>query len=112
MVNPLLSVRTTADLVQYAKANPGKLSFGSSGSGSPHHLYMELFKSMTGTEMVHVPYKGSVPALTDIMGGAIRVMFVDLGPSLNLIRDGRVRALGIFLEDTDCGIARRAAGRR
>ncbi len=95
VVNPSLPVRTTAELVQYAKANPGKLSFGTSGPGSPHHLYMELFKSMTGIELVHVPYKGSVPALTDVMGGTIPVMFVDLGPSLNLIRDGRVRALGI-----------------
>ena len=95
VVNPSLPVRTTADLVKYAKANPGKLSFGSSGLGSPHHLYMELFKTMTGTELVHVPYKGSVPALTDVMAGVIPVMFVDLAPSLNLIRDGRVRALGV-----------------
>ena len=95
VVNPALPIKTTADFVKYAKANPGKLSFGTSGPGSPHHLYMELFKTMTGIEMVHVPYKGSVPALTDVMSGAIQVMFVDLGPSLNLIRDGRVRALGI-----------------
>ena len=95
VVNPSLPVRTTAEFVQYAKANPGKLFFGSSGPGSPHHLYMELFETMTGTELVHVPYKGSVPALTDVMSGAIPAMFVDLGPSLNLIRDGRVRALGI-----------------
>lgn len=95
VVNPSLPVKTTAELVQYARANPGKMSFGTSGPGSPHHLYMELFKTMTGTDLVHVPYKGSVPALTDVMGGTIPVMFVDLGPALNLIRDGRVRALGI-----------------
>jgi len=95
VVNPSLPIKTTADFVNYAKANPGKLSFGTSGPGSPHHLYMELFKAMTGIDMVHVPYKGSVPALTDIMSDEIQVMFVDLGPSLNLIRDGRVRALGI-----------------
>ena len=95
VVNPSLPVRTTAELMTYAKANPGKLSFGTSGPGSPHHLYMELFRSMTGTELVHVPYKGSVPALTDVMAGTIPVMFVDLAPSLNLIRDGRVRAIGI-----------------
>lgn len=95
VVNPSLPTKTTADFVKYAKANPGKLSFGTSGPGSPHHLYMELFKTMTGIDMVHVPYKGSVPALTDVMSDAIQVMFVDLGPSLNLIRDGRVRALGI-----------------
>ena len=95
VVNPSLPVRTTAELVRYAKANPNKLSFGSSGQGSPHHLYMELFKTMTGTELVHVPYKGSVPALTDVMAGVIPLMFVDLAPSLNLIRAGRVRALGV-----------------
>ncbi|HXZ21306.1 MAG TPA: tripartite tricarboxylate transporter substrate binding protein [Pseudolabrys sp.] len=95
VVNPSLPVKTTAELVQYARDNPGKLSFGTSGPGSPHHLYMELFKSMTSTELVHVPYKGSVPALTDIMSGTIPVMFVDLGPTLNLIREGRVRALGV-----------------
>ena len=95
VVNPSLPVRTTGDLVKYAKANRGKLSFGSSGPGSPHHLYMELFKAMTGTELVHIPYRGSVPALTDVVAGVIPLMFVDLAPSLSLIRDGRVRALGI-----------------
>lgn len=95
VVNPSLPVRTTGELVKYAKVNPNKLSFGSSGLGSPHHLYMELFKAMTGTELVHVPYKGSVPALTDVMAGVIPLMFVDLAPSLNLIRAGRVRALGV-----------------
>lgn len=98
VVNPSLPVRTTSELVQYARASPGKLSFGTSGPGSPHHLYMELFKSMTGTEMVHVPYKGSVPALTDVISGAIPLMFVDLAPALNLIRDGKVRALGVSTE--------------
>jgi tripartite-type tricarboxylate transporter receptor subunit TctC len=98
VVNPALPVRTTTELVQYAKASPGKLSFGTSGPGSPHHLYMELFRSMTGTEMVHVPYKGSVPALTDVISGAIPLMFVDLAPALNLIRDGKVRALGVSTE--------------
>lgn len=95
VVNPALPVHTTAELVKYAKEHSNKLSFGTSGPGSPHHLYMELFKTMTGTDMVHVPYKGSVPALTDVMAGVIAVMFVDLAPSLNLIRDGRVRALGV-----------------
>jgi tripartite-type tricarboxylate transporter receptor subunit TctC len=95
VVNPALPMNTTAELVKYAKEHANKLSFGTSGPGSPHHLYMELFKTMTGTDMVHVPYKGSVPALTDVVAGVIAVMFVDLAPSLNLIRDGRVRALGV-----------------
>lgn len=95
VVNPSLPVHTTAEFVQYAKAHPGKLSFGSAGLGSPHHLYMELFQTMTGTKMVHVPYKGSAPALTDVMSGVIPVMFVDLAPALNLIRAGKLRALGV-----------------
>jgi tripartite-type tricarboxylate transporter receptor subunit TctC len=65
VVNPSLPVHSVAELVAYAKANPGKLSFASGGPGSPHHLYGELRKSMTGIEMTHVPYKGSAPALTD-----------------------------------------------
>jgi tripartite-type tricarboxylate transporter receptor subunit TctC len=95
VVNPNLPVRSVADLIDYAKQNPGKLSYGTSGPGSPHHLYMELLKSMTGTELVHVPYKGSVPALQDVMAGTIPVMFVDLAPSLNLIRAANVRAIAV-----------------
>jgi tripartite-type tricarboxylate transporter receptor subunit TctC len=67
VANPSLPVRSVAELVQYAKNNPGKLSFASGGPGSPHHLYGELLKSMTGIEMTHVPYKGSAPALTDVI---------------------------------------------
>jgi tripartite-type tricarboxylate transporter receptor subunit TctC len=95
VVAPSLPVKSVADLIKYAKDNPGKLSFGTSGPGSPHHLYMELFKTMTGTDMVHVPYKGSVPALTDVIAGRIPVMFVDLAPSLQFIKNGNVRAIGV-----------------
>jgi tripartite-type tricarboxylate transporter receptor subunit TctC len=95
IVNSDLPVRSVAGLIKYAKEHPGKLSYGTSGPGSPHHLYMELFKSMTGVQMVHVPYKGSVPALQDVMAGNIPVMFVDLAPSLNLIKAGKVRATGV-----------------
>ena len=95
VVNPSLPVRSVAELVAYAKANPGKLSYGSGGPGSPHHLYAELLKSMTGIEMTHVPYKGSAPALTDVIAGHIELMFSDTVPSLPLIRDGKVRALGV-----------------
>jgi tripartite-type tricarboxylate transporter receptor subunit TctC len=95
VVTPSLPVKSVADLVKYAKDNPGKLSFGTSGPGSPHHLYMELFKTMTSTEMVHVPYKGSVPALTDVIAGRIPVMFVDLAPALQFIKNGNVRAIGV-----------------
>jgi tripartite-type tricarboxylate transporter receptor subunit TctC len=95
VVTPSLPVKSVADLIKYAKENQGKLSFGTSGPGSPHHLYMELFKTMTGTDMVHVPYKGSVPALTDVIAGRIPVMFVDLAPSLQFIKNGNVRAIGV-----------------
>jgi tripartite-type tricarboxylate transporter receptor subunit TctC len=83
------------ELVAYDKENPGKLSFGSGGPGSPHHLYGELLKSMTGIEMTHIPYKGSAPALTDVIAGHVPLMFSDTVPSLPQIREGKVRALGV-----------------
>src|SRR6266851_9812221 len=75
VVNPSLPVHSAAELVKYAKDNPGKLSFASGGPGSPHHLYGELLKSMTGIEMTHVPYKGSAPALTDVIAGHVPLLF-------------------------------------
>ncbi len=84
VVNPSLPVHSVAELVAYAKENPGKLTYASGGPGSPHHLYAELLKSMTGIEMTHVPYKGSAPALTDVVAGHVP-----------LIREGNVRALGV-----------------
>jgi tripartite-type tricarboxylate transporter receptor subunit TctC len=95
VVHPSLPVHTVAELVTYAKDNPGKLSFGSGGPGSPHHLYGELLKSMTGIEMTHVPYKGSAPALTDVIAGHIPILFSDTVPSLPQIKSGKVRALGV-----------------
>jgi tripartite-type tricarboxylate transporter receptor subunit TctC len=95
VVNPSLPVRSVAELVKYAKDNPGKLSFASGGPGSPHHLYAELLKSMTGIEMTHVPYKGSAPALTDVIAGHVPMLFSDPVPSLPQIREGKVRALGV-----------------
>jgi tripartite-type tricarboxylate transporter receptor subunit TctC len=95
VANPSLPVRSVAELVQYAKQNPGTLSFASGGPGSPHHLYAELLKSMTGIEMTHVPYKGSAPALTDVIAGHVPLLFSDTVPSLPQIREGKVRALGV-----------------
>lgn len=95
VVNPSLPVHSVAELVKYAKDNPGKLSFASGGPGSPHHLYGELLKSMTGIEMTHVPYKGSAPALTDVIAGHVPLLFSDTVPSLPQIREGKVRALGV-----------------
>lgn len=94
-VNNNLPVRTVAELIDYAKKNPGKLTNGSSGNGTTGHLGAELFKWMTGTEMVHVPYKGSPQAINDLMGGQIQVMF-DNVPSIGPhVKAGRVRGLGV-----------------
>ncbi len=95
VVNPSLPVKAVRELIEYAKANPNKLSFGSSGVGSPGHLFMELFKSMTGTSMIHVPYKGTLPALSDAVAGHIQLMFCDVGPCRGQMESGAVRPLGI-----------------
>src|SRR5437762_9175477 len=94
-VNNNLPVRTVAELIDYAKRNPGKLTNGSSGNGTTGHLGGELFKAMTGIEVVHVPYKGSAQAINDLMGGQIQVMF-DNVPSIGPhVKAGRVRGLGV-----------------
>jgi len=94
-VNNGLPVRTVAELIDYAKKNPGKLSNGSSGNGTTGHLGGELFKAMTGTQMVHVPYKGSAQAINDLISGNIEVMF-DNVPSIGPhVKSGRVRGLGV-----------------
>jgi tripartite-type tricarboxylate transporter receptor subunit TctC len=95
VVNNDLPVRTVAELIDYAKRYPGKLTNGSSGNGTTGHLGGELFKTMTGTEIVHVPYKGSPQAINDLIGGQIQVMF-DNVPSIGPhVKAGRVRALGV-----------------
>jgi tripartite-type tricarboxylate transporter receptor subunit TctC len=95
VVNNDLPAKTLAEFIAYAKANPGKLSYGSGGVGASHHLYGELFKSLTGIEMTHVPYRGTVPALNDLIAGHIQVLFSDAPPSLPQIKAGKVRALGV-----------------
>src|SRR6185312_13757435 len=80
IVNPDLPVHSVKELIAYAKANPGKLSYGSGGPGAPHHLYAELLSSMTGIKMTHVPYKGTLPALNDVIAGHIPLMFSDIPP--------------------------------
>ncbi|MDQ6619355.1 MAG: tripartite tricarboxylate transporter substrate binding protein [Pseudomonadota bacterium] len=94
-VNPSVPARTVAEFIAYAKANPDKINFASSGSGTSIHLAGELFKVMTGVQMTHVPYKGSAPALTDLMGGQVQVMFDNLPPSLPHIKAGKLRALAV-----------------
>jgi tripartite-type tricarboxylate transporter receptor subunit TctC len=95
VVNNDLPVKTIPELIAYAKANPGKLSFGSGGPGAPHHLFAELFASMAGIKMTHVPYRGSLPALNDVLAGHIQLMFVDLPPAVGMISSGKIRALGV-----------------
>ena len=88
-------IGSAADLIRYAKANPGKLNMASSGNGTSIHLSGELFKSMTGSFMVHFPYRGSGPALLDLIGGALDVMFDNLPSALPHIKSGKLRALGV-----------------
>lgn len=88
-------VHSVADLIKLAKSKPGQLSYASAGPGSPQHLSMELFKMLTGTNLVHVPYRGDAPALNDLVGGHIPVMFAEPTPVLPLLRQGKVRALGV-----------------
>ena len=91
VVNPSLPVKTVLELIALAKKDPGRLSYASGGPGSPHHLFMELFKSVTGTQMLHVPYKGTAPAINDVIGGQVPVMFGDVVASLPLAASGKVR---------------------
>jgi len=95
VVNPSLPVKSVQELISYAKARPGKVNFGASGTGGANHLSGELFKSMTGIDMVHVPYKGAAPALNDLLGGQILVMFDSLPGVIQQIKAGRLRALGV-----------------
>jgi tripartite-type tricarboxylate transporter receptor subunit TctC len=91
----LTEVKTVKDLIDYAKANPGKLNFASSGSGTTIHLSGELFKSMTGTDMKHIPYRGSAPAVNDLIGGQVDLMFDNAPSIIGQVRGDRVNALGV-----------------
>jgi tripartite-type tricarboxylate transporter receptor subunit TctC len=95
LVNPRLAARTPQELIAYAKTHPGKLNYGSSSIGGTPHLSAELFKAMTGSFVVHIPYRGSAPALQDLIGGQIDMMFDNLPAALPHIRSGRVRALAV-----------------
>ena len=95
IVHPSLPAASVAELIAYAKANPGKLSYGSPGVGTSPHLSMELFKSITGINVVHIAYKGAMPALADVMGGQIPVMLANLPALLPHIISGKVRALAV-----------------
>jgi tripartite-type tricarboxylate transporter receptor subunit TctC len=94
-VNPSVPAKTVPEFIAYAKANPGKLNMASAGIGSSDHVSGELFKMMAGVNMLHVPYRGSAPALTDLIGGQVQVMFDPTASSLEHIRAGRLRALAV-----------------
>jgi tripartite-type tricarboxylate transporter receptor subunit TctC len=94
-VNLSVPAKTVAEFIAYAKANPGKISMASDGIGSTSHIGGELFKLMTGVDMLHVPYRGGAPALTDLMGGSVQVLFSPLPESIAVIRAGKVRALAV-----------------
>ncbi len=99
VVNPALPVHSVADLVKLAKDKPGQLSFGTPGPGTFHHLNTEIFKSMFGLELIHVPYKGTAPGLQDVAAGHIAFMFADVPPARGLIASGKVRALGVTTKE-------------
>jgi tripartite-type tricarboxylate transporter receptor subunit TctC len=95
VVNPSVPAKTVPEFIAYAKANPGKLSYGSGGVGGITHMTPELFKMMAGVDMVHVPYRGVAPALTDLLGGRVQVLFANPAQSIPYARAGKLRALAI-----------------
>ena len=100
-VTPSLPVKTVKEFIDYCKANPGKINMASSGSGTSVHLSGELFKSMTRCDMVHVPYKGAGPALVDLIGGQVHVLFDNLPSSIGHIRNGKLRPLAVTSEQRE-----------
>jgi tripartite-type tricarboxylate transporter receptor subunit TctC len=95
VVHPSVSAKSVPELIAHAKANPGKLTVASSGVGSSPHMYWELFRSMTGVDLLHVPYRGGGPALIDLLGGQVQVYFGTLISAIQYIRDGKLRPLAV-----------------
>jgi len=95
IVHPSVPAYSATDLIKLAKEKPGQLSFGSSGVGGPPHLFTELLKTMTGIEMTHIPYKGTAQAMNDVIAGHVPLIFSDLAPAIPLLKDDKLRALGI-----------------
>jgi len=94
-VNPSVPVKTVPELIAYAKVNSGKINMASGGIGSGNHIFGELFKRMTGVNLVHVPYRGAGPALVDLLGGQVQVMFASISSSIEYVRAGKLRALAV-----------------
>jgi tripartite-type tricarboxylate transporter receptor subunit TctC len=95
VVNPSFPAKTVPEFIAYAKANPGKINFGSGGAGGSDHMATELFKMMAGVSMTHVPYRGLAPALTDLLGGQMQVIFSSFPAAIEYVRAGRLRALAV-----------------
>jgi tripartite-type tricarboxylate transporter receptor subunit TctC len=95
VVHPSVPAKTVPEFIAYAKANPGKINMASAGNGTPQHISGELFKMMAGIDMVHVPYRGATPALTDLLGGQVQVMFDNVTSSIESIRAGKLRPLAV-----------------
>ena len=95
VVNPSFPAKTVPEFIAYAKANPGKINMASAGNGTVAHVSGELFKMMTGVDMLHVPYRGAAPALTDLIGGQVQVMFDNMPSSIEHISAGTLRPLGV-----------------
>jgi tripartite-type tricarboxylate transporter receptor subunit TctC len=95
VVHPSTPFRSVADVISVSKREPNKWSYGTSGVGGPHHLSGEYFKSVTGAQLLHVPYKGGGPAMTDLMGGQVPMLFSSLGPSVGAVKSGKIRALAV-----------------
>jgi tripartite-type tricarboxylate transporter receptor subunit TctC len=94
-VNPSISAKSVPEFIAYARTNPGNINMASGGNGTSQHLSGELFKMMTGLNFVHVPYRGAAPALTDLIGGQVQVMFGEMPPSIEFIKAGKLRALAV-----------------
>ena len=95
VVNPSLPVATIPELIAYAKANPGKINYGSAGQGTPQNISCELFKMMTGVNLVHVPYKGGAPAVADLIAGHVQIVFAPVSEAIQQIKAGKLRALAV-----------------
>ena len=95
VVHPSTPFRSVADVIAMSKREPDKWSYGTSGVGGPHHLSGEYFKSVTGAKLLHVPYKGGGPAMTDLMGGQVPMLFSSLGPAVGAVKSGKIRPLGV-----------------
>ena len=95
VVHPSVPAATIPELIAYAKGNPGKINYGSAGPGTPQNIACELFKMMTGVNLVHVPYRGGAPAVTDLVGGHLQVIFCPVSEALEHIKSGKLRALAV-----------------